>query len=262
MAEMTKAQRLYLNAICDWATPYEVQATLGLMTVKTATVAMVLKFLVRDGLAQYGDYPNTYRITETGRRALMITDEMTNFLHGVVGVVEANSFESLCLWEEAEEQGRSWISNNSGFGQTVGQIAGMPVCLSLLTAEVEGHKILFIDPTSQVVDHRMIEEWLAKTLPKSAFRDDGFVNKTNAMNFHNVFPRRALTATSPAAEIAGTTRELRFVFDAFPSPEGPRFIEVEDENGCSLNAGEWRKREDGLVELVVRPSALSANGGK
>ncbi|MGW9333633.1 hypothetical protein [Bosea sp. NPDC055594] len=79
MAEkLTKAQALYLGAIHDWAAPYEVQATLGLMTVKTATVEKVLKFLVRDGFAKYGATQNTYRITPAGRLALENTDEKRN----------------------------------------------------------------------------------------------------------------------------------------------------------------------------------------
>lgn len=45
---------------------------------------------------------------------------------------------------------------------------------------------------------------------------------------------------------------LRFVFDQFPCPEGARFVEVEDSDGKSVNAGEWRERPDGLVELCVK----------
>jgi hypothetical protein len=51
---------------------------------------------------------------------------------------------------------------------------------------------------------------------------------------------------------AGNDGGLRLVFDAFPSPNGSRFIEAEDANGRSVNCGEWRARPDGLVELVIR----------
>jgi hypothetical protein len=43
----------------------------------------------------------------------------------------------------------------------------------------------------------------------------------------------------------------RLVFDGFPSPTGPRFIELEDDNGKSIEAGEWRARSDGNCELVL-----------
>jgi hypothetical protein len=47
------------------------------------------------------------------------------------------------------------------------------------------------------------------------------------------------------------TRELRIVFDGPPSHESGRFVEVEDEHGHGVNAGEWRERPDGLWELVI-----------
>lgn len=45
--------------------------------------------------------------------------------------------------------------------------------------------------------------------------------------------------------------EIRIVFDGFPSPNGPRFIEVENAEGRSINIGRWRRRDDGLCELVI-----------
>lgn len=47
------------------------------------------------------------------------------------------------------------------------------------------------------------------------------------------------------------------VFDGFPSPDGPRFIEVENDEGKSINAGTWAKRPDGLCALVLPIAALS-----
>lgn len=127
----------------------------------------------------------------------MLDAEMTEFLNGVVGVVEANSYERLCLWKEyTEELKKRWKDNRSGFSEVIGYLADMPVCISLFTSEVDGHKILFIDATSQVIDHRMIDKWLIETMPKSAFKDDGrFVNKTDAMNFHNIFHHTCNVAT-------------------------------------------------------------------
>lgn len=118
--------------------------------------------------------------------------EMTDFLHGVVGVVEANSFEHLCLWQEYRSR-VAWSDRMSGFGEIIGHLADMPVCISLRTSTVDGHKLLFVDATSQVVDWRMVDAWLDKMMPQSARRDNGSVNRVNAMNFHNVFPRRVPT---------------------------------------------------------------------
>ncbi len=44
---------------------------------------------------------------------------------------------------------------------------------------------------------------------------------------------------------------IDIVFDGPPGPESGRFVEVEDVNGKSIDAGMWRKREDGLWALRV-----------
>jgi hypothetical protein len=118
------------------------------------------------------------------------SEELSDFLSGVVGVVDANSFEALCLWKEyTEELGKPWIERSDGLMECVGELSGMPVNLSLTTAIVDGRKLLFIDAISQVVDNRLIDKWLVETMPVSAMKAPGHINRTNAMNFHNVFPK-------------------------------------------------------------------------
>ena len=128
--------------------------------------------------------------------------EMDKFLHGIVGVVEANSFESLCLWQENREaRGQAWVSGGSGLMVQVGSVMSgdeeLPVCMSLLVNEVAGHRILFVDVTSRGVDHKMVRSWLEANCPPSAF-DDGDprkrLNLTDAMNFPNVLPRERVAA--------------------------------------------------------------------
>ena len=43
---------------------------------------------------------------------------------------------------------------------------------------------------------------------------------------------------------------IHVVFDGPPSHESGRFVEVENDAGASINAGEWKERPDGLWELV------------
>ena len=54
---------------------------------------------------------------------------------------------------------------------------------------------------------------------------------------------------------------MRIITTGFPGPgKGRLFVEVEDDDGRIIDAGEWRKREDGLAELVLEaptPSELS-----
>lgn len=45
---------------------------------------------------------------------------------------------------------------------------------------------------------------------------------------------------------------IDIVFDAPPSPEGSRLIEVEDDTGASISMGEWVERPDGRWALRLR----------
>lgn len=115
-----------------------------------------------------------------------------HFLEGVVGVVEATSDEKFFLWKEwhHDTDRLTWNAGGGGPMVTLGHLAEMPVCMSMLVDEVGGHRILFVECTSQVVDWRMVDEFLKKHLPQSAFTDAGYVNKVNAGNFWNVLPTR------------------------------------------------------------------------
>lgn len=126
-----------------------------------------------------------------------IDKEITDFLEGVVGVIEANSFERYTLWDRnrRSEKPLTWEQEYSGLMETVGRLADRPVCISLIKARVSGHLLLFIYPTSQVVDHLLIDAWLAAAIPVTGKRFNGYVNRVNAMNFHNVFPRTRGDAT-------------------------------------------------------------------
>ena len=46
-------------------------------------------------------------------------------------------------------------------------------------------------------------------------------------------------------------KTVDIVFDGPPGPEAGRFVEVEDENGASINYGEWVEREDGYWVLRI-----------
>jgi len=46
-------------------------------------------------------------------------------------------------------------------------------------------------------------------------------------------------------------RYLDVLFDGFPGPDSCKFIDVVDENGHGVNAGEWLKRGNGTVALRI-----------
>jgi len=116
-----------------------------------------------------------------------VDNHLSELLEGVFGAVEATSFEKLCLWSEYNERKLQWEDSPFGILFKVGEVDSRPVYVSLTTAIVAGKKILFYNATSEIVDYNMIEEWLKDVLPESARQITGFVNKTDAMNFHNIF---------------------------------------------------------------------------
>lgn len=67
---------------------------------------------------------------------------------------------------------------------------------------------------------------------------------------------RAASSFLPVQGVGGSN--LHIVFTGFPGPGNECvFVEVENDAGKSISAGEWKNRPDGLVELVI-PAALSA----
>lgn len=114
------------------------------------------------------------------------------FLKDVVGVVEATNTEKFFLWKDYHsDQGRlAWVNSNSSTMIQLGKIDNMPVMMSMCIDVVAGHRVMFVECTSQVTDWRMVDEFLKKHLPQSAFNDRGYINKVDAMNFWNVLPTR------------------------------------------------------------------------
>ena len=48
-------------------------------------------------------------------------------------------------------------------------------------------------------------------------------------------------------------KAINIIFDGPPSHESGRFVEVETDDGYSINAGEWIPRDDGLWSLRIVP---------
>lgn len=118
---------------------------------------------------------------ERPKREKCTDEEMLKFLDGIIGTVEATRAEQSHLWQlYTKELKQTWKESSFGLGECVGFIDDRPVWISLNTATVKGHKTLFWHPTSPVVDHDLIDEWLKLNTPN---------NRTDATNFHNIFPR-------------------------------------------------------------------------
>lgn len=115
--------------------------------------------------------------------------ELDAYFEGIVGVVEATDCEKFYIWKEhTDERDGTFENSRHGLMCGVGVVGDMPVTLSLYTALIDGHKILFYHSPSQVVDHRMVRTWLDENCPKSAWEQDR-LNHSDATNWRNVLPR-------------------------------------------------------------------------
>ena len=115
-------------------------------------------------------------------------DDITEFMNDVTGICIASRYEQSCLWDSNRnrDKPREWKSMASGRGWPVGRVEDMPVYLSAFKSKIDDNVIMFIEPTGQMVDYRIVEEWLQKYAPKSARREDGRARQGDAGNFHNV----------------------------------------------------------------------------
>jgi hypothetical protein len=118
-----------------------------------------------------------------------------DYLDGVVGYVEATSYEKHALWNEyaiealpfhkGDTKTRyDWKETGSGYLANIGMIDGRPIWISLLTATVAGSKLLFWYVTSPVSDIDQCNAWLSANLPAAALN-----NRSDPMNFTHVLPR-------------------------------------------------------------------------
>lgn len=63
-----------------------------------------------------------------------------------------------------------WKSDQSLTAFTVGHLADMPVAVTVAAVVIDGRKILFVEPTSTVVDYDMIRAWCQKMFKKHTGR--------------------------------------------------------------------------------------------
>lgn len=115
-----------------------------------------------------------------------IEKEICEYLAGVTAAVSVTEFEYLTLWETYADDEEDWASEAAGYNVAVGQIGGSPVSISLAVVTIRRQRILFYSSISDVMDKRLVNEWLTRMLPQSAWRA-GEVNKIDALNFSDIF---------------------------------------------------------------------------
>lgn len=113
-------------------------------------------------------------------------EDLKNALADTDWAVWADDYAQQCLWtewaEEARESGDTakrypWKRDTIGWGPQVGSVSGRPVCVSLRWSTVGGQRVCFVDPTSELVDYKLVEKWLRTLAPK--LTDDRLVRAEN-----------------------------------------------------------------------------------
>lgn len=103
----------------------------------------------------------------------------------------ATSFEKSSLYARNHDMYKDeWIQDVNGRGITIGKCGNDPVSLSLSWAKVRNVNVLFVDPISQVVDFRMIDEWLQQHCNGARTDGSDYIQKADTMNFSPRKPTR------------------------------------------------------------------------
>lgn len=103
------------------------------------------------------------------------TMNFEDFNDKVVYIVEATSFERLCLWQKHKE---IWgEGTNGGPFVTIGHLDNRPICITLSIDLINNQPVLFYECTSQLADYKMVDQYIKDNYPN--------VKTTDAMNFHN-----------------------------------------------------------------------------
>lgn len=83
------------------------------------------------------------------------------------------------VWKHLHlKDGHSWTKHEEMF-LTIGKFDNMPVTLDIRIVKVSGHKVMFWNSPSQVVDGRMIDEWFRTKMPNT--------KRFTVNNFYNIF---------------------------------------------------------------------------
>lgn len=122
----------------------------------------------------------------------MNDDEFRQRLAATRFVVEATGDEVQLLWEKFSDEAicksplniYRWEQLNPGLLLTLGQLAGLPVCLHVRWLRINGVLVLFHEATSMVVDRRMVKKWVGENLAHCE-DGDGRVARCDVANFHH-----------------------------------------------------------------------------
>jgi hypothetical protein len=105
------------------------------------------------------------------------------------------------LWERWHDRyGVPWEQDSLGMYEQIGKIGTRPVVVSVFWANIADRRVAFVEPTSELVDYTMVDDWCSAVFPNA-------VEFANESNFHNI--------VHPIADALGVRSVMarEFVFD-------------------------------------------------
>src|SRR5574337_459163 len=120
-------------------------------------------------------------------------EEDAELFKDVVFLVEATYNEMYSLWLDYYYQPRSknipvvkeWEQETIGRIVTIGKLDKRPINVQVWWAKLNGKRVLFYEACSQLVDYKLVEEWLKHfTLDKIRWDNDARWAHCDATNFH------------------------------------------------------------------------------
>lgn len=101
-----------------------------------------------------------------------------------VYLVELNQFEFYALWNKYKD---IWKDRTcGGIGLVVGHTGEQFTMVFFSVFEIMGKAVVRFDATSQLVDHKQVEQYLVKTFPDLMSSEGKRRQKTDASNFHHI----------------------------------------------------------------------------
>ncbi len=129
------------------------------------------------------------------KNSFIIDEEHKRLFKYVSFMVEANSFEHHQLWHKYHYAPspnspfvEKWEQHNPGHMITVGHINDRPIVVSIFYEFLNHKKLMFYYGCSQLVDHKMIEDWLKyHTEATHRYDNNSRWSHCDAQNFHHCF---------------------------------------------------------------------------
>lgn len=119
--------------------------------------------------------------------------EDENLFKDVVFLVECTYQEMHSFWEKHHYRihpdipyVKEWESEGIGHTITIGEVDKRPINISIFYAKLNKKRVLFYEGISQLVDHKMIEEWIKHfTLQTIRWDNDVRWAHCDSTNFHH-----------------------------------------------------------------------------